>query len=156
MRHFILLLSLIFTSVSAQAAAEQQWLKVGDKLAPISLQDQFDKPIEVTAKTTMLIFSRDMDGGEVVQAAFAEAPKEQWPQNMVYIADISGMPSLIAKFIAVPKMKDYPFVLGLDREGAATANLPTTEKQATIIKLNQLEVISIEQVADANLLIKKW
>ena len=121
-----------------------------------SLQDQFDKPISVTEQTTTLIFSRDMDGGEVVQAAFAEAPKDQWPQNLVYIADISGMPSLIAKFIAVPKMKDYPFILGLDNEGVATANLPASKEQATIIKLNQLEVISIEQVDEPKLLIEKW
>ena len=33
----------------------------------------------------------------------------------VYVADISGMPSLISKFIALPKMKKYPFsILLLD------------------------------------------
>ena len=35
--------------------------------------------------------------------------------SAVYVADISGMPSLISKFIALPKMKKYPFsVLLLD------------------------------------------
>ena len=29
--------------------------------------------------------------------------------SAVYVADISGMPSLISKFIALPKMKKYPF-----------------------------------------------
>ena len=37
------------------------------------------------------------------------AKEELTKNNALYVADISGMPSLISKFIALPKMKKYPF-----------------------------------------------
>lgn len=153
MQYLILIISLIFSSV---AVAETQAIKVGDTLVPISLQDQFEKTLNVTPETQVLLFSRDMDGGEVVQAAFDATPENQRPANLVYLADISGMPSLIAKFIAVPKMQDYPFILGLDREGDITAAFPAEKSQATVIKINALKVISIEYVQDAQSLIAQW
>lgn len=152
MTSFLLSTSLLSTAV----IAEQLPLKVGEMLTAISLQNQFDKPLKVTTETQVLLFSRDMDGGEVVQAAFDATPEDQRPANVVYIADISGMPSLIAKFIAVPKMQDYSFILGLDREGEITAMLPSEKEYATIIKLSELKVISIEYVQDAQSLIAKW
>ena len=153
MQYLILIISLIFTSV---AVAETPTIKVGDVLAPISLQDQFEKPLNVTPETKVLLFSRDMDGGEIIQAALADTPDDQRPANLVYVADISGMPSLIARFIAVPKMQDYPFTLGLDREGEITAAFPAEKGQATIIKLNELSIQSIEFAQDANTLKSQW
>ena len=117
MQYIILIISLIFSSV---AIAQTPIFKVGDTLVPISLQDQFDNPLQVSAETKVLLFSRDMDGGEIIQAAFADTPEEQRPAHLAYVADISGMPSLIARFIAVPKMQDYPFLLGLDSTAEAS------------------------------------
>lgn len=153
MQYLILIISLIFSSI---AIAETPVIKVGDTLVPASFHDQFEKPLNVTVETKVLLFSRDMDGGEVVQAAFDATPEDQRPTNLVYVADISGMPSLIAKFIAVPKMQDYSFILGLDREGDSTAAFPSEKNQATIIKINQLKVMSIEYAPDVESLITQW
>ena len=153
MQYLILIISLIFSSA---AVADRPAIKVGDTLVPISLLDQFEKPLNVTAETKVLLFSRDMDGGEIIQAAFADTPDDQRPANLVYVADISGMPSLIAKYVAVPKMQDYPFTLGLDREGEITAAFPVVKGQATIIKLNDLKIQSIEFAQDAKTLISQW
>ena len=153
MQYIILIISLIFSSV---AIAQTPIFKVGDTLVPISLQDQFDNPLQVSAETKVLLFSRDMDGGEIIQAAFADTPEEQRPVHLAYVADISGMPSLIARFIAVPKMQDYPFLLGLDREGEMTAAIPAVKGQATIIKLSDLKIQSIEFAQDAKTLISQW
>jgi len=153
MQYLILIISLIFSSA---AVADRPAIKVGDTLVPISLLDQFEKPLNVTAETKVLLFSRDMDGGEIIQAAFADTPDDQRPANLVYVADISGMPSLIAKYVAVPKMQDYPFTLGLDREGEITAAFPVVKGQATIIKLNDLKIQSIEFAQDAKMLKLQW
>ena len=153
MQYLILIISLIFSSA---AVGDRPAIKVGDTLVPISLLDQFEKPLNVTAETKVLLFSRDMDGGEIIQVAFADTPDDQRPANLVYVADISGMPSLIAKYVAVPKMQDYPFTLGLDREGEITAAFPVVKGQATIIKLNDLKIQSIEFVQDAKMLKLQW
>lgn len=153
MQYLILIISLIFSSA---AVADRPAIKVGDTLVPISLLDQFEKPLNVTAETKVLLFSRDMDGGEIIQAAFADTPDDQRPANLVYVADISGMPSLIAKYVAVPKMQDYPFTLALDREGEITAVFPVVKGQATIIKLNDLKIQSIEFAQDAKMLKLQW
>jgi len=153
MQYLILIISLIFSSA---AVADRPAIKVGDTLVPINLLDQFEKPLNVTAETKVLLFSRDMDGGEIIQAAFADTPDDQRPANLVYVADISGMPSLIAKYVAVPKMQDYPFTLGLDREGEITAAFPVVKGQATIIKLNDLKIQSIEFAQDAKMLKLQW
>ncbi|GAA0787225.1 MULTISPECIES: hypothetical protein [Pseudomonadati] len=153
MQYLILIISLIFSSA---AVADRPAIKVGDTLVLISLLDQFEKPLNVTAETKVLLFSRDMDGGEIIQAAFADTPDDQRPENLVYVADISGMPSLIAKYVAVPKMQDYPFTLGLDREGEITAAFPLVKGQATIIKLNDLKIQSIEFAQDAKMLKLQW
>ncbi|UJF21885.1 hypothetical protein [Shewanella sp. OMA3-2] len=158
MQHRLLMICFLLSTslLSTAIIAEQSPLKVGDMLADISLQNQFEKPLKVTSETQVLLFSRDMDGGEVVQAAFDATPENQRPAKLIYVADLSGMPSLIAQFIAVPKMQDYSFMLGLDREGDITARLPAEKDQATIIKLNQLKVISIEYAQDAQSLMAQW
>ncbi|WP_434953034.1 hypothetical protein ACRWQL_08105 [Shewanella sp. HL-SH4] len=148
------ILPMLFLSTST--IADKLTLKVGDMLTEMSLHNQFNKPLNVTSQTQVLLFSRDMDGGAVIQAAFEQTSADKRPENLVYVADISGMPSLIAKFIAVPKMQDYSFMLGLDREGDITARFPSEKSQATIIKINQLKVISIAYAQDVESLIVQW
>ncbi|MCL1143735.1 hypothetical protein [Shewanella gaetbuli] len=156
MRFTSMATGLVLSILSCSAFAEDAVVKEGDTLAPITLQDQFDKPLVVDGETKVLLFSSDMDGGEVIQAAFDEVAESDRPANLAYVADISGMPSLIAKFVAIPKMKDYSFVLGLDKEGDVSALLPTKENQATIIKLDNLTIKSITYAEDAQSLMTLW
>lgn len=146
MKSVIYAVLLCLSFVVSEVYANDAKVTVGDMLSPISLQDQFEQPMSLDANTTILLFSKDMKGGEVIAQAFEKVDKKDRSSQVIYFADISGMPSLIAKFIAIPKMKDYSFSLGLDKEGGATAILPFTEEKATILKLNQLEVAAIDYV----------
>ncbi|NKF51237.1 hypothetical protein G3R49_11795 [Shewanella sp. WXL01] len=128
----------LFVGVAGKAIA----LEAGEKLAALALNDQFEKPLQLEEQTQYLLFSKDMAGGEVVQEALTENPVAA-SGKLVYFADISGMPSLIARFVAIPKMQDYDFVLGLDREGEVTASLPVEEKAATLIELDNFKVKSV-------------
>lgn len=53
------------------------------------------------------------------------------------------MPSLIAKWFAIPKMKDYPYRVALDRGGNATAGIPRQPDQVTLLHLNQGDILDI-------------
>lgn len=50
-----------------------------------------------------------------------------------YIADISGMPSLISRFIALPKMRDIPSPILVSREADQVAWIPKKEDKLTLI-----------------------
>ncbi|QYJ78495.1 hypothetical protein [Shewanella acanthi] len=139
MKKLFLCLSLVFMPIFAMAAS----YVAGDQISPISLLDQNDKPLNVTDDTKVVLFSRSMKGGEIIKETLAPLTPEQFPKNLVYIADISDMPSLIAKFVAIPKMKEFSFAIGLDREGDISRLLPDTKDMATMIVLKQLSIQDI-------------
>ena len=70
-------------------------------------------------------------------------------RRAVYVADISGMPGLIAKTFAIPAMRDRPYFMLLDRDGETTARLPDIEGQATLVFLDRLAVRRIVNVTEA-------
>ncbi len=146
MRTLIFALSFLL-SMGAQAAS------VGDKLNSIELQDQHEKAIAVTPTTQVVLFSRGMKGGDIIKEALTTFGDKQ-PENLVYVADISGMPSLIAKFVAIPQMRDLPFRIALDREGKPTEALQGDKESVTVIHLQQLTITKVEQVADAEAVLK--
>lgn len=134
----LLIIWALFFSVVANATN----LKLGDNLAAFSLNDQFDNQQSISADTEVLLFSRSMKGGDIIQETL-ESFQDKQPEKVIYVADISGMPSLIAKFVAIPQFKDMPFVIGLDRDGKATALFPEQKDFATLIRLDDLTIKDI-------------
>lgn len=139
MRKLLLCLFFLFTPMMALAAS----YVAGDALSPISLQDQNDKMVSVTDQTKVLLFSRSMKGGDIIKETLTPLAGDTFPQHLVYVADISGMPSLIAKFVAVPQMQELPFAIGLDREGEISRLLPDSKDMATMILLDNLKIQDI-------------
>ncbi|AQS38291.1 hypothetical protein Sps_03148 [Shewanella psychrophila] len=140
MRAFIFAICTLFVGfVQASVYTE------GALVAPIVLQDQFEHEVTVTSATEVLLFSRNMKGGDIIKEALEklQADNQQGLDNLVYVADISGMPSLIAKFVAIPQMKDLPFSMGLDREGDVTKVLPGEKDKATLIRLDKLKIVDV-------------
>src|SRR5262245_10660509 len=71
---------------------------VGDAIAPLTLEDQHGKSRTVDDSVKVLLFSRDMDGGDVLKKGLADVePGYLDGKSAVYVADISRMPGLIAK-----------------------------------------------------------
>lgn len=134
-------------------AANAATLTQGQNVAGFELQDQNEQLQQVTAETRTLLFSRDMKGGEIIQESL-EGMGDKIPANLLYVADISGMPSLIAKFVAIPQLQKLPFAIALDREGQATASLPSQEDKAALITLDGLKVTDIQYYDSAAALTK--
>ncbi|MCP3128670.1 hypothetical protein [Shewanella sp. KJ2020] len=132
-------LSLLFTPILAFAAS----YVAGDAINPISLLDQHDKAINVTDETRVVLFSRSMKGGDIIKDTLQPLSASQFPPHLVYVADISGMPSLIAKFVAIPQMQELPFAIGLDREGEVSHLLPDAKDMATMILLDKRNILDI-------------
>lgn len=140
----IMLMSLAFVA-QAQTLKAQQF------------EDQWEKPAVLNADTHWLVLTQTKDAGSNVKEAFSELKLSDLSQyKLLYIADVSGMPGFITSMIAIPKMKDYAFQIGLIRDEAQLKELQlgdVNKEQVLVLKLNNLEVVSSQSFADKEALI---
>ena len=61
-----------------------------------------------------------------------------------YISDISGMPGIISRMFALPKMRDYNYVLMLNREDDFAEKFDQKEEKLTVYTLKEGVVKSVE------------
>ena len=93
-------------------------LTVESTITDLKIKDQHEveKVIDTNVKT--ILFASDKSTSDMLRdylLPLSEKENILEKNGAVYVADISGMPSLISKFIALPKMKKYPFsILLLD------------------------------------------
>ena len=104
--------------------------------------DQFENKLELNEKTELIIFTKDKSSSEIVNKVFSELKFNNLEQKkVIYIADISQMPSFVTKLFALPKMRKYDYKIALDRDGLQSKDLPNKEDSISIIKLNKLNVV---------------
>lgn len=147
----LLCIGLLLASTSARAAdGEPDPLTVGDSLPEFSLKDQFGVERFVDDTVLLILFSRDMEGGELLKTGLESLPEGALSAaHFVYVSDISGMPRLVARMFALPKMRKRPYPMLLDRTGEWTALLPGTPGRATFIHLDRLMIREIEELTSA-------
>ncbi|MCT7483886.1 hypothetical protein [Aliarcobacter cryaerophilus] len=108
------LLLATFLALGLNAAS----LNVDSSIIDIKIKDQFDKVHTLNSDVKTILFASDKSTSDMLRdylLPLSEKENILEKNGAVYVADISGMPSLISKFIALPKMKKYPFsVLLLD------------------------------------------
>ncbi len=95
---FILLITSLFS----------QNFGLNGKIEHFSLPDQFNKMHTISDDTQTLIVSFEKDTGKMVNEFLASKEADFLQKHhAVFIANISGMPSIITKLFALPKMQDY-------------------------------------------------
>ncbi|TLP39183.1 hypothetical protein [Arcobacter arenosus] len=99
-----LLLSLLVMGLSLFASE----FKIGDKIETFSILNQHDKKVTIDDSIEKIIVSFEKDTG----ANINEYLSKKYPlflknNKAVFIANISGMPSIITKLFALPKMRKY-------------------------------------------------
>ena len=62
------------------------------------------------------------------------------------------MPLLIRKFIALPKMRKYPYPILLDLVPSVTKDLPSQPDKATLIYVRDLRITDIQYIEDPDLI----
>tara|TARA_B100001063_G_scaffold246903_1_gene288419 strand:- start:1523 stop:1975 length:453 start_codon:yes stop_codon:yes gene_type:complete len=129
---------LLFVATFANA------LSIGDSTPTFEIKDQFEKMHKISADTKTILVAESRGTSVIVReyllskdTNFLETNKTQ------YIADISGMPSLISKFIALPKMKKYPFpILLVDEE--QSKSFTTQDDKITVYTLTDGKVSDVK------------
>ena len=74
--------------------------------------------------------------------------------NAVYFADISGMPALVTRMFALPALREMPFAVGLGRDATQLADLPRQKGAATIVRVADGKVATIEYARNAGQLMQ--
>ena len=133
------IICLLFISLSITAAP----LKKGDLLPSITLNNQHKKPITISADIRTLLFSADKAPSMVINQLLKGKPDYLEKHKAYFIADISGMPFLISKFIAVPKMKRYPYDVLLVRNSKWASFIPHKKGYVSVLKISANKVISV-------------
>ncbi|MDY0051936.1 MAG: hypothetical protein RBR65_05275 [Aliarcobacter sp.] len=135
----------IFLGLSAFANS----LTVGSDIPVLTVKDQFDKEFTIDSKIKTIIFSATKEESNVIKEFLAAKDKDYLTNNNIaYVADITGMPSLISKFIAIPKMKDYAFsILLIDEDNKAL--FPVEEDKISIITLENSKITDIKFIKTA-------
>ena len=104
-----MLKKLIFTALLVLGAFANS-LSVGSDVSQIKIKNQFDAINPIAAETKTILFASDKATSDILKEYLLSKEGDILTKNnALYVADISGMPSLISKFIALPKMKKYPF-----------------------------------------------
>ena len=129
---FFAVLLLALSATCAQA------VEVGERLAPWTLLDQFDQPYSLNDELQVLLVARSMAGAKLLAAALDQQPKGYLAsRKVVFLADISRMPSVIATAFAVPAMRDYNYRVMLDRSARIAPRYPVETDAVLWLQLQQ-------------------
>ena len=129
-------------------------LNIGDSTPTFEIKDQFEKTHKISADTKTILIAESRSTSVIVREYLLTKDTNFLATNKThYIADISGMPYLISKFIALPKMKKYPFsILLVDEEQAksfSTKDDKITVYTVTDGKVSALKYIETTEELDA-------
>ncbi|XKF15383.1 hypothetical protein LL947_13155 [Halomonas sp. BLK-85] len=138
MRSVLFTLALMIAPLSlAQGETPSSPLQTGDAFPSLQLPDAFGNAYQLPYPGVRhVLFSADMDANDLMKQSFGELEKGDFTAaGLVYVADISGMPRLVARLFAIPSLRDYPFRVLLAREAEQLAMLPREEGAVSVISL---------------------
>ena len=137
----VLLLAVFATALFSNS------FNVNSNIGSFELADQFEKKHTVNSDIQTIIFSSEKDTSAALNEFLASKEKGFLEANKtVFIADISGMPSVISYLFALPKMKKYNYnVLLIEEEG--DKRFLKQEEKLTVYKLENGVVTSVEYVS---------
>lgn len=120
---------------------------IDQKIGSFALSDQFDKIYTIDNMVKTLIVSFEKDTGKDVNE-FLAAQKVDFLEknNAVFIANISGMPSIITSLFALPKMKKYKHSILLIYNENDKRFLQKSEK-TTVYKIDNGVIKSINFIS---------
>ncbi|WP_461480546.1 hypothetical protein [Porticoccus sp.] len=127
---------------------------IADKMDFSSLVDQFGRFFSEQQGMALVMVVNGMKAKNRVRDTLAGLNVDCLQRGrVIYLANISGMPRMISKLIAVPRLRDLGYPVWLDYSGQVTAGLPTRKDQVTLLTLDSQQLPGgVEYVASAEAL----
>ena len=127
---------------------------VDARIPPLELPDQNGALHALDGSLHAIVFSRDMEAGQIVKDALAKAGPTLFARNQsVYVVDLAGMSAFVRRWFALPGLRRKPYQILVDEDGTRTAEFPAVEGRPTVLLLDDLRVSRVEQPASADALL---
>ena len=139
--------------VLAFCAPLAQAVEVGQPLPGWALEDQFEQASVPQPDLRVMLVARNMDAARLLEAAMETRPKG-WlaERHVLFVADVSRMPSLVASLFALPAMRDYSYRVVLDREPSLVPKLNAPEEGILWLELRGNQVLGRQVFTDSAVL----
>ena len=131
---------------SKYLATATNGLKVGSKLE-FKLPDQFDNTVELSDSTKKVIFVFAKQTGHTVREFLKKESKEYLPSlNALFVADVSGMPTVIRNTFALPDFRKSPYSVALiyDEKIAKAYKDGIDANKIVVVYLENKEVTNVK------------
>ncbi len=144
--------ALFFLGCSSQESSDKNIepkLVIAKSIAALSLNDQHEKPHGITADTKTLVFAFSKDVGHTCNDFFATKAENYLNDNhALFIADVSGAPSIIRSMFIMPGLKDLKHtVLILDDKSIANEYKAGQDvKKIIIVSLQDKSITAVKAV----------
>jgi hypothetical protein len=135
-------------ALSLPLTADAAPLSAGSAMPPLSLSDQHDKLAVVGTTTRWVVFAAEKAVSDMVSTVLGAEPVGVVDRlHLIYVADISGMPALLIRMFALPKLRELPFPIALVRDAAhvtQVVDIPRVAGAATVLRLENGRVSQVE------------
>ncbi len=121
-------------------------IKIGSKMKKFMLKDQFGKEHELKDETKKIIFVFQKGTGHSVKEFLNKQPVDYLEKReILFVADVSPMPSLIREYMAMPDLRKhkYPILLFLDEEVAKKYKNEKEADKIMVVKLENRKVVGV-------------
>ena len=150
---FLTTLLLLGCSSKATDTNAEQKLVIEKSLAGLTLNDQHGKSYTLTPSTSKIIYAFSKDVGHTCNNFFATKNITYLDDvNAVFVADVSGAPSLIRSMFILPGLKDFKHkVLVLDDKKIASkysANQDTNK--IIVVELKDGTITAVKSLSSVN------
>jgi hypothetical protein len=148
-RRFGLRIGLLALTLLLAGAALAE-LGPGDPLPEVSLQDQHGATHTIGADTRLLLFAADRPASDLINGYLKAQPGDFLSSRQAaYVADVSTMPGLITRLVALPRMRERPYRILLVDDATRVAFLPRRAGMVTLIHLDAGTVANVRFLSDA-------
>lgn len=118
---------------------------VGTRLPPFILEDQHGESHKADKSLQLIVFGKSRTSNKIMEAALENVNAGYLSNHhTVYIANISGMPGIVTKSLALPKMRKLPYVILVDKDDSVSKGFPSTSNAITILQVKDLRIVSVD------------
>ncbi len=151
-----LIFLMLFFGLNGLAGAEEQ-LQPGSEFPPLILDDQHGQSSRISTDTRLVLFTGDMEGGKIVRKLLddrTDAAEILDKAGASYVSDVSAMPAMIRRMMALPAMRKRHYPIMLDTEGKKTSSLPRRPGAVTLLQLEHFTVTTVDFLSEPGRLAK--
>jgi len=149
MKHLPWLVVIVLCISSGCASNPVAPLSIGQQVDFKQLEDQNGNDFVHQDIMELVLYVHGMSARDLVRESLDTINTDCMTEGrVVYLANISAMPSLISRLIAIPRMRDYSYPIWLDRNGFATEALPMREDAVTVLTIDHQTIIGTDYFSE--------